>query len=358
MKKIQDPLIATNTKSSINKNRDSFSDFPRRIDTSKGNTHSSTEDYRLFGKSSKLKKSEKINKQDNENNNNENFSIGTVQTCNIPRGDKKSSKKFFSLNYENFMDDILFSKLPSVEISNNLNFIMPSKILGVEIIRKIEMKIEELKKTEIYQNKEKELQSLEFKEFYSKIFRRRISPFFKTDYNFKVKNIINDITYKRNIKANGDSFYVAVIYSYLERLILTKHVNIWKNIISYIFLNKEKIIEKSKQEMNNFNEDIIEKINDILIIIFLLINNKTTDYKNALKYLNYSFCYYDYFYIGMINLLKIKIIEFITLNKNEKSWNFLGENKILSSKFFMRKKFSNIKNIYQKILTSKKNQIF
>lgn len=127
----------------------------------------------------------------------------------------------------------------------------------------------------------------------------------------------NQIFRWRNICGDGNCFYRAVMFSYLENILICKN-NVYEflNFIKEIFdfLKHDEI--KKIFEKNNIDHDYLIRL--LFFILYIKISNKL---------LNYKYSMYEMLLIlinnsrdidlGLVLYLRIKIFEFLEINKNK-----------------------------------------
>ena len=147
-----------------------------------------------------------------------------------------------------------------------------------------------------------------------------IEQSFKNDKNqikqMKEKyNLLKDYIYYRKIKGDGNCFYRAIIFKYLEIIILNNEIDLLKNMI----LDVERCFknEKIKQNLNIGTLDVINPIlvKKVLISIyfFLIQNNIQNAYKLFNKAINMS----KKFDMGLILYFRYTLYKYIEENQNK-----------------------------------------
>ena len=128
-------------------------------------------------------------------------------------------------------------------------------------------------------------------------------------------NLLKDYIYYRKIKGDGNCFYRAIIFKYLEIIILNNEIDLLKNMI----LDVERCFknEKIKQNLNIGTLDVINPIlvKKVLISIyfFLIQNNIQNAYKLFNKAINMS----KKFDMGLILYFRYTLYKYIEENQNK-----------------------------------------
>ena len=147
-----------------------------------------------------------------------------------------------------------------------------------------------------------------------------IEESFNNDENEKNKmeekyKLLKDYIYYRKIKGDGNCFYRAIIFKYLEIIILNKEIDLLKYII--LDINKCFKNEQIKQKLNIGTLDVINPIlvQKILISIYFLLNDN--DVKNAYKLFYKSINMSRNFDMGLILYFRYTIFQYIEQNQNK-----------------------------------------
>ena len=147
-----------------------------------------------------------------------------------------------------------------------------------------------------------------------------IEESFNNDENEKNKmeekyKLLKDYIYYRKIKGDGNCFYRAIIFKYLEIIILNKEIDLLKYII--LDVNKCFKNEQIKQKLNIGTLDVINPIlvQKILISIYFLLNDN--DVKNAYKLFYKSINMSRNFDMGLILYFRYTIFQYIEQNQNK-----------------------------------------
>ena len=130
----------------------------------------------------------------------------------------------------------------------------------------------------------------------------------------------------RKVYKDGDSFFRAFMFSYLEKLILSQNVHEIK-ILIYEIENQS----STKFTYRDYEIPLLE-----VIIIFQKILEYTISkqYYEAIKTLNRGFCMNQNFTNSLIKIMKILIGEFISLNYNNFNNEELINLKIINDYYF------------------------
>lgn len=147
------------------------------------------------------------------------------------------------------------------------------------------------------------------------------------------KNSINHITEHiislekylfrwRLILGDGNCYYRAIMFAFLENIIFEKNILLLKNIIGEInqkfdesYFNMRNLHINNQKEILSINKNLILKI---LYIIYEILDNSgvKNSNQNAYEILIKCFLYCDAFDQGMVMYFRFKIYEFIKLNRN------------------------------------------
>ena len=132
--------------------------------------------------------------------------------------------------------------------------------------------------------------------------------------------LLDDYIYKwRNINGDGNGFYRAIIFSFLENIILTDNIMLMKEIIilfdEKINLNNPNVISRPyiKEYISKIDKDLIFQI---LFLIYMAMENPVSignPYEILIKSFNFSLV----FDRGMIYFFKVLLYEFILKNSNK-----------------------------------------
>ena len=127
--------------------------------------------------------------------------------------------------------------------------------------------------------------------------------------------LLKDYKYYRKIKGDGNCFYRAIIFKYLELIIFNKEIDLLKNII----LDVDKCFknDKIKQKLNIGTLDAINPIlvKKILISIYFFLTQN--DIKNAYKLFYKSINMSKRFDMGLVLYFRYTIFQYIEENQNK-----------------------------------------
>ena len=131
-------------------------------------------------------------------------------------------------------------------------------------------------------------------------------------------NLLANFSYFRRIKGDGNCFYRAVIFKYIEMIILSGNCNLLKNIIYDLIFNcfnfndKSSFLEYLKiGTQSRINDKLLKQI---LIIIYQYMKEKHIKEAYKIFYVSFNTC--RGFDMGMIFYFRYCLYEFIS--KNEK----------------------------------------
>ena len=131
----------------------------------------------------------------------------------------------------------------------------------------------------------------------------------------KIEQLPN-LCYKwRKIKGDGNCYYRAIIFCYLEMLILTEKVDDFKDFvvdISRIFEEK-----KMKEILNSYKINGKGVISCVLLIYFILASEDERSIEYAYSYLIKSFNNSPHFDYGLILYFRYIIYKFLSANENK-----------------------------------------
>ena len=130
----------------------------------------------------------------------------------------------------------------------------------------------------------------------------------------------------RKVYKDGDSFFRAFMFSYLEKLILSQNVHEIKILIYEI--------ENQSSTKFTYRDCEIPLLEVIIIFQKILEYTKSKQYYEAIKTLNRGFCMNQNFTNSLIKIMKILIGEFISLNYNNFNNEELINLKIINDYYF------------------------
>ena len=170
------------------------------------------------------------NKQDNNLINEQQFSNNKqiINIKNLKKIDKAHNNKeneYEDLNEdkkENFINDIFYSKLEISKLKNINSLQLNNELDEETLTLQVDSDLNEIlsNNTHIIDKVKENLIKYEDAEEYIKNYIFNISPCYK----FERKDIWNEIECYRNAKNDGDSFYRCFMFSYLEKLIISKNI--------------------------------------------------------------------------------------------------------------------------------------
>ena len=266
---------------------------------------------------SSIKKENDVN-SNNNNNNFENINVGNSSIISpnemgeilksLKQNNLISNKKFIDLSHEN-------DYLKSRELRKVKNEIFNSYLQSINY--------QEIQKLTNYI-----LNNINFKinesNSYSinpcvRIFRL-VEASFGFDNNkineMKQKlNLLSDYSFYRRVKGDGNCYYRAIIFKYLEIIIFNNNIELMKDLI----LDVEECFEdkKIKNKLNIGTTDFIKPIlvkNILTAIYFSMIDN---DILKAYKLLNISINTCRKFDMGLILYFRYVLYKYINENKNK-----------------------------------------
>ena len=126
-------------------------------------------------------------------------------------------------------------------------------------------------------------------------------------------NLLSDYNFYRKVKGDGNCFYRAIIFKYLEIIIFNNNIELMKDLI----LDVEECFEdkKIKNKLNIGTTDFIKPIlvkNILTAIYFSMIDN---DILKAYKLLNISINTCRKFDMGLILYFRYVLYKYINENK-------------------------------------------
>ena len=266
---------------------------------------------------SSIKKENDVN-SNNNNNNFENINVGNSSIISpnemgeilksLKQNNLISNKKFIDLSHEN--DYLKSRELRKVknEIFNgylqSINYQEIQKLTNY-ILNNINFKINESNSYSINPC--------------VRIFRL-VEASFGFDNNkineMKQKlNLLSDYSFYRRVKGDGNCYYRAIIFKYLEIIIFNNNIELMKDLI----LDVEECFEdkKIKNKLNIGTTDFIKPIlvkNILTAIYFSMIDN---DILKAYKLLNISINTCRKFDMGLILYFRYVLYKYINENKNK-----------------------------------------
>ena len=225
---------------------------------------------------------------------------------------------------EKFIKDIFYSKLEISKLKNINSLKFNSELDEETLTLQVDSFLNEIlsNNNNIIEKVKEDIIQYDDNEEYIKNFINNISPCYK----FEKNEILKDIECYRNAKNDGDSFYRCFMFSYLEKLIISKNILEIKKIIFFVSMEIVKPFHYRNAEI---------KTNEVLIILGMIKSNIEKDDINlAIMTLNRAFCSNNNFCNSMIKYMKMKLANFIIENNKLFDIGELITYKILPKKYF------------------------
>lgn len=230
------------------------------------------------------------------------INIYEIDKFDEPHGivNKKESKRNLEEKKNNFFKDIFFTGVEQKCIPTTKN-LKPKEDLDEDVLKvAVEIDIfDQIKdREELRQKVKRDLVNYEN-------VKKNIHLCLNISQVFQEFNCEDYIKYRKVYK-DGDSFFRAFMFSYLEKLILSQNVHEIKILIYEI--------ENQISTKFIYRDCRIPLLEVIIIFQMILEYTKNNQYYEAIKTLNRGFCMNQHFTNSLIKIMKILIGEFISLN--------------------------------------------
>lgn len=254
------------------------------------------------------------------------INIFTIEKYDDPHGmiDSIESMEYKNEKIKNFEEDSHFTSIPVFSIPTITRLEKLSELDEETLTSQVELDLmDELQNEEALEEsiftKLNEYENLKKDLFRNFNISQCYQKFDSKDYqNYR-------IVYK-----DGDSFYRAFMFSYIEKIIINKNLYEIKKILY-------EISAKISQNFAFRNCGIIKK--EVYIILRRILNQmKENKIYDAIKTLNRGFCMNDNFCNCLIKYMKIKISEFLIHNKGRFNAEELITNKFICETYFDEEK--------------------
>ena len=265
--------------------------------------------------------------ENNLNNEQNNQKINLKNLKKIDKAHNNQVNEYEDINEdkkENFINDIFYSKLEISKLKNINSFKLNSEFDEETLTLQVDSYLNDIlsNNNQIIDKVKEDIIKYDDAEDYIKKYIYNISPCYK----FEKKDIWNEIQCYRNAKNDGDSFYRCFMFSYLEKLILSKNILEIKKIILFISMEIMKPFQ--------YRNAKIKKNEAIVILGMLKSSIEKDDINLGIMTLNRAFCSNNNFCNAMIKYMKMKLANFIIENSDLFDIDELINNNIVPKKYF------------------------